>query len=221
MSLRISKSMTQRTPPPPQGKGFVDTPPCTADSGYVIPDPKEDGPDPQHSGQNKPGAYHKKILPYVDRKSIGIWVDQALKDTRKAMAALKKFLQKKSGVDLANNHPQPSDDWNSANKLLQGLKAIEDALLPMELDPPIDTISHQVQFVIGFSGNISPSWTLLHFKGPTTGSTFATASKSLTHTLNIAIGPPNSPDTAAALNALVTGTAIGNAVGTTNITLPR
>ena len=36
-----------------------------------------------------------------------------------------------------------------------------------KLDPPIESISHQVQFVVALTGDISPNWTLVRFKGPT------------------------------------------------------
>jgi hypothetical protein len=83
------------------------------------------------------------------------------------------------------------------------------------VDPPLDTISHQVQFIIVWNASASPSWTLLHFKGPSpsSGSLFsATATK--THTLNIVLGSPSSPDSAGALQALQIGSAVGNALTT-------
>ncbi len=87
--------------------------------------------------------------------------------------------------------------------------------LSVFVDPPLDTISHQVQFVIVWNASASPSWTLLHFKGPSpsSGALFS-ATKTNTHTLNIAIGPPSSPDTQTALQALQIGTAVGNAIST-------
>ncbi len=57
-------------------------------------------------------------------------------------------------------------------------------------DPPIDAIGHQVQFVVAVSGNASPSWTLVNFKGPATTGTLVSASRSITHTLNIGMGAP-------------------------------
>jgi hypothetical protein len=87
--------------------------------------------------------------------------------------------------------------------------------LAVFVDPPIDTISHQVQFIIVWNASASPSWTLLHFKGPSpsSGSLFS-ATKTLTHTLNIVMGPPSSEDSKGALAALQIGTAVGNALTT-------
>jgi hypothetical protein len=84
--------------------------------------------------------------------------------------------------------------------------------LAVFLDPPIDTLAHQVQFIIVLNANASPSWTLLHFKGPSASGSLLSLTTTKTHTLNIAIGPPSSLDTASALNALQIGTAVSNAL---------
>jgi hypothetical protein len=86
--------------------------------------------------------------------------------------------------------------------------------LTIFLDPPIDTITHQIQFIIVWNASATPSWTLLHFKGPSPASgALLSATITKTHTLNIAFGPPSSPDTQGALNALQVGTAVSNALG--------
>lgn len=67
------------------------------------------------------------------------------------------------------------------------------ALINKPLDPPIDALSHQVQFLVAWSGSVNPSWTLVHFKGPSPSSgSFLSASQNNTHTLTIVVGPPNS-----------------------------
>ena len=58
-------------------------------------------------------------------------------------------------------------------------------------DPPIDSLSHSVQFIVAVSGSVAPSWTLVHFKGPGAGGNLAAASHSSTHTLNISMGSPS------------------------------
>lgn len=97
-------------------------------------------------------------------------------------------------------------------------KTLENTAIDLSIfvDPPIDTIAHQVQFVILWNASASPSWTLVHFKGPnpSSGSLFS-ATRTKTHTLNIVMGPPSSPDTSGALQALQIGTAVGNALGVT------
>lgn len=58
-------------------------------------------------------------------------------------------------------------------------------------DSPIDSIGHQVQFIVVATGNVTPSWTLVHFKGPGLSGTFASLMQTRTHTLNIALGAPS------------------------------
>jgi hypothetical protein len=65
------------------------------------------------------------------------------------------------------------------------------ALVPR--DPPIDSISHQVQFIVAANVNVTPNWTLVHFKGPGSSGTFASASRTHTNTLNIVLGSPADP----------------------------
>lgn len=52
-------------------------------------------------------------------------------------------------------------------------------------DPPLDAISHQVQFIVGLSGGVSPSFTLAKFRGPAQSGSLASASRVRTHTLAI------------------------------------
>jgi hypothetical protein len=57
-------------------------------------------------------------------------------------------------------------------------------------DSPIDSIGHQVQFLVVATGNVTPSWTLVNFKGPGASGNFASLTDTRTHTLNIAMGAP-------------------------------
>jgi hypothetical protein len=83
-------------------------------------------------------------------------------------------------------------------------------------DPPIDSISHQVQFIVSWNASATPNWTLVSFKGPGPGSgAFLSGSRSDTHTLTIVLGSP--ADSSQKLNALQIGTSIGNTLGTTTI----
>jgi hypothetical protein len=93
--------------------------------------------------------------------------------------------------------------------------------LAVFVDPPIDTISHQVQFIIVWNASATPSWTLVNFKGPSpsSGALFS-ATKTKTHTLNVVIGPPSSLDSQSALAALQIGTAVGNALTSGGLSAP-
>jgi hypothetical protein len=84
-------------------------------------------------------------------------------------------------------------------------------------DPPIDSISHQVQFIVAWTGNVSPSWSLVQFKGPSPSSgPFVSGSTSDTNTLSVVIGPPGS-DTASQLSALQIGNSVQNALNSVTV----
>jgi hypothetical protein len=62
--------------------------------------------------------------------------------------------------------------------------------LPNQVDPPIDSVLHSVNFVVSYGAGVSPSWSLLQWKGPGAGGTpLLSASGQRTHTLNLALGP--------------------------------
>jgi hypothetical protein len=157
-------------------------------------------------------ASKKKIIAYVD-PNLDKKIDAALFKSRKLIVK----------TEMALNLLDESDpDWSNYNTILQTTKSLQDALLTLEMDPPLDAVGHQVQFLITYTGSISPSWTLVNFKGPSPAmGTGFSATKTLTHTLNIAMGPPGSPDVANTLGALQLGTAIGNSLstGATSITI--
>ncbi len=60
------------------------------------------------------------------------------------------------------------------------------------IDPPIQAIGQSVQFILGYSGSVTPTWTFVRFKGPNNPLFSATGTR--THMLNISLGPA-SPDT--------------------------
>ena len=62
--------------------------------------------------------------------------------------------------------------------------------LPDQIDPPVNSILHSVNFVITYGANISPSWTLLQWKGPSpANSSLAAATGIKTNTMIISLGP--------------------------------
>ncbi len=58
-------------------------------------------------------------------------------------------------------------------------------------DPPVDILSHAVQFNISLTAGVNPSWTLAAWKGPGQSATgnLLSATGARQHILNIAIGP--------------------------------
>lgn len=129
-----------------------------------------------------------------------------IKDIQKTIAAIDVAVPALQAV--------PAVPVSTITTLRNTAKNLEDSAIGAAtfVDPPIDTISHQVQFIIAHNASISPSWTLLHFKGPSPSSgALASLSKTRTHTLNIVMGPPSSEDSRGALAALQISTALLNA----------
>ncbi len=133
-------------------------------------------------------------------------VDDTLKDTQDLAAKLKanvplEELQIPYGdlntkVQNIMNNDEPRGDYvkmtaRCASVLTQiADQATKDAdSLPNQVDPPIDAVSHSLQFVVAYGANITPSWTLIQWKGPGLTQNFLSASGTRTHTLNLAIGP--------------------------------
>jgi hypothetical protein len=77
---------------------------------------------------------------------------------------------------------------NTLKKQADSATAISNAL-PAQVDPPIDSVLHSLTFAISYGANVSPSWTLLQWKGPGQNGSLLSATGTRTHTLNIALGP--------------------------------
>jgi hypothetical protein len=103
-----------------------------------------------------------------------------------------------------------SDALKCLNTLLSLVKANSPSK-PPPLDPPIDAISHQVQFIVAISANANPTWSLVRFKGPSpTSGNFASLNGTTTDTLTITIGVPGSQATVNSRSALTFSTALAN-----------
>jgi hypothetical protein len=106
----------------------------------------------------------------------------------------------------AENYDQLlQDDYKTALKAVGAARQAKDAatasynrcLSSVPLDPPISVISHQVQFIVAWSANATPTWTLLHFKGPGSAAgsnSLFSAGQINTHTLTITLGAPAAPN---------------------------
>jgi len=62
-------------------------------------------------------------------------------------------------------------------------------------DPPLDSMSHQIQFIVGLSGSLSPNFTLVKFRGPAQTGSLAAASRVRTHTLAVVMASPRNNKT--------------------------
>jgi hypothetical protein len=70
-------------------------------------------------------------------------------------------------------------------------KKIEDDIVNFKPNPPVDGLLHSVQFVVNYGGSITPSWSLLLWKGHGVTAPAASTSAARTHILNIAFGAPS------------------------------
>ncbi len=61
--------------------------------------------------------------------------------------------------------------------------------IPTQVDPPINSVLHSLQFVVNVGASVTPSWTLLQWKGPGQSGNFLSASSVRTHNLQLALGP--------------------------------
>ena len=70
----------------------------------------------------------------------------------------------------------------------QKAKRIADGVVSFKPNPPIDGLLHSVEFIVTYGGSVSPTWTLLLWKGPGTLPGLS-AQGVRTNSLNIALGP--------------------------------
>jgi hypothetical protein len=117
-------------------------------------------------------------------------------------------------IDEISTFATTKEIEESLKTLQEGKSELEQVIA--NFDPPIDSISHQVQFVLSLSANASPQWSLVRFKGPSPNNGLVGGSHSNTHTLTIVMGAsPN--EVSNKLNSLQIGTNIGNALNSTTI----
>ncbi len=115
-----------------------------------------------------------------------------------------------------NSGPDPAytKKFSDALKCLNTmLTLVEDNIpaAPTPKDPPIDAISHQVQFMVVASASANPTWSLVKFKGPSPAAgSLASVTGTNTHTLTITIGVPGSEATVNSRGALTLSTALAN-----------
>jgi hypothetical protein len=133
-----------------------------------------------------------------------------------AITAVLPLLRKACGCTSAKDAPKTIDQWMGPIQTLletdrdRLIKAIPKPPTP-KYNPPIDAISHQVQFIIVFNASANPTWTMLNFKGPSpTSGSFLSGTDTNTHTLTIVMGEPSSPAATNARSSLTFGAAVSN-----------
>lgn len=102
--------------------------------------------------------------------------------------------EEKLSKEDADVLPKITPDAKTASDLLAKAKASATAsweLLPR--DPPLDSIAHTAIFVVTAAANVTPNWTLVHFRGPGLNSPLAAASRIRTNQLDVVLGAPATP----------------------------
>jgi hypothetical protein len=91
----------------------------------------------------------------------------------------------------ANDYPKQTATCAGALTQAADQAAKNANALPNQIDPPIDSVAHSLNFVVAYGAGISPSWSLLQWKGPggSSNTPFLSASGQRSHTLNIALAP--------------------------------
>ena len=94
------------------------------------------------------------------------------------------------------NKPFLDTDLGNVKRAADNLQELQTlaAQISVRPDPPEDSLLHSIQFIVAYGANVSPSWSLIAFKGPALSGTLAAAQGIRTHILNIAIGPRGAPD---------------------------
>lgn len=139
---------------------------------------------------NVQGAYDAASLANGAALTAQEQLDKALELVWKVKIAVRK-----GEVDLSTEEQKLLTSISDAAKdvTTEATGAVKSAKAAWELlprDPPIDSISHQAQFVVALSGNVTPHWTLVRFRGPGANSNLLSGSRTTTNTLNIVLGQP-------------------------------
>ncbi len=87
----------------------------------------------------------------------------------------------------ANDYPKQSAACATSLTQAADQAAKNANALPSQIDPPIDSVAHSLQFVVAYGAGISPSWVLLNW--PKGVGASLSASGTRTHTLNLALAP--------------------------------
>jgi hypothetical protein len=116
---------------------------------------------------------------------------------------------KKLAPDLLRTQPDLTKEIQAlqaeataaAGEIDKAKKEVDDVIKELPRDPPIDSLSHSVKFVVAVSGSLSPNWLLVNFRGPSANGSLLSGAHTRTHTLSIAMGSPE--EQARQLNNLV------------------
>lgn len=100
--------------------------------------------------------------------------------TQNASSAVEASKDAKSAIASA------TQDIGEIKKLTKALTDYGNTF--QTIDPPLSTVGQSVQFILNYSGNATPTWTFVNFKGP--NNPLFSAAGTRTHMLNITLGSP-------------------------------
>lgn len=133
-----------------------------------------------------------------DMQAVYRQVEDVLTQTKQSTAwsqkaaAVEKLLTDDEKKNLTPAQLQDIADAKAAGQSANAANIAANAIWKsIPQDSPIDSIGHQVQFIVVATGNATPNWSLVHFKGPGASGNFASLTDTRTHTLNIAMGAPS------------------------------
>ena len=134
-----------------------------------------------------------KVLPdlqqYISTVSAaGFDIQSFNKDYNALADHIKNFEIDEHGRQANIRDSQYFTAMSKCAKIVEEANALPDKL-PKQVDPPIDSVLHSLTFVIDYGVNVSPSWTLLQWKGPGQIPNFFSASGIRTHILVLSMGP--------------------------------
>jgi len=120
--------------------------------------------------------------------------DQASGFEMESYDALEDLMERKIDIGIVPGTPPNVKKSQYALLMAKCAKIIEAATelpntLPNQVDPPIDSLLHSVTFVVNYGASVTPSWTLLQWKGPGQIPNLLSASGLRTHLLVISIAP--------------------------------
>ena len=81
--------------------------------------------------------------------------------------------------------------FDGLNKQATVVKTSVASFTTKTIDPPIASVGQNVQFIVNYGGNVTPTWNFVRFKGP--NAPLFGAQGMRTHFLNISLGPSAPP----------------------------
>lgn len=129
-------------------------------------------------------ALGSAILTQITKNRVSELAELA---SRQAIEAQKATVNTKQATTLEDLRTEAVTAAKNAEAAAQNAALAQKLTNP---DPPIDSLSHSINFIATIGASSSPNWVLVHWKGPANLGNLASLSGIRTHTLSIALGSP-------------------------------